>query len=266
LIANCEALQLVCRAQSAFIKTQLAATKHAGLPILAASAPFKAGGRAGPEHYTDIPVGGLQLRNVADLYSFPNTIRAVRVTGAQITDWLERSAVLFNQITPGVADQALLNPDFPSYNFDIITGITYEIDPSQPPRFNTDGKLIDATAQRIKDPRFQGKPLDPAQVFIVATNNYRVSTCGVLSKLDLNEIAYEAPVTIREILLQYIATHRPIEPFTEPNWRLADLPETTLLFDSSPRTREHLPNVPGLSIEPVGECENGFLQYRLQPR
>ena len=53
------------------------------------------------------------------------------MTGAQVKDWLERSAGMFNQITPGGADQVLLNPDFPSYNFDVIDGVTYQIDLSQ---------------------------------------------------------------------------------------------------------------------------------------
>ena len=60
--------------------------------------------------------------------SIPNTVRAVRITGAEVREWLERSAGMFNQITPGEADQVLLNPDFPSYNFDVIDGVTYQID------------------------------------------------------------------------------------------------------------------------------------------
>ena len=68
-------------------------------------------------------------------------MRAVRVTGAQAKDWLERSAGIFNQITPGGADQPLLNPSFPSNNFDVIDGVTYQIDLSQPPKFSIKGEL-----------------------------------------------------------------------------------------------------------------------------
>ena len=64
--------------------------------FLSAAAPFKAGGRGGPEYYTDVPVGDVAIKNVADLYLYPNTVRAVKVTGQQVKDWLERSAGMFN--------------------------------------------------------------------------------------------------------------------------------------------------------------------------
>jgi 2',3'-cyclic-nucleotide 2'-phosphodiesterase/3'-nucleotidase len=82
---------------------------------------------------------------VADLYLYPNTVRAVRITGAEVREWLEMSAGMFNQITPGKADQVLLNPDFPSYNFDVIDGVTYQIDLSQPSRYNNDGEVVART-------------------------------------------------------------------------------------------------------------------------
>ena len=76
----------------------------------------------------------MAIRNVADLYLYPNTVRAVRIAGQQVRDWLERSAGMFNQVTPGGQDQVLLNPDFPSYNFDVIDGVTYRIDVTQESR------------------------------------------------------------------------------------------------------------------------------------
>jgi 2',3'-cyclic-nucleotide 2'-phosphodiesterase / 3'-nucleotidase len=113
----------------------LKGTPYESLPLLSAAAPFKAGGRGGPEYYTDVPAGDVAIKNVADLYLYPNTIRAVKVTGQQLKDWLERSAGIFNQIVPGQADQPLINPDFPSYNFDVIDNVTYQIDLSQPSRY-----------------------------------------------------------------------------------------------------------------------------------
>ena len=52
----------------------------------------KAGGRGGADHYTDVPVGDAAIKNVADLYLYPNIVRAVRVDGATVREWLERSA------------------------------------------------------------------------------------------------------------------------------------------------------------------------------
>ena len=87
-----------------------------------------------------MPAGDIAIKNVADLYLYPNTVQAVVITGAQVKEWLEMSAGIFNQIEKGKADQPLINLDFPSYNFDVIDGVTYKIDLSQPPKYDTEGR------------------------------------------------------------------------------------------------------------------------------
>ena len=119
LVADDPSVQIVSIAQKWYVEEMLKGTEHAGLPILSAAAPFKAGGRGGPDYYTDVPVGDVAIKNVADLYLYPNTVRAVRVNGVQLRGWLERSAGMFNKIEPGSEDAVLLNPEFPSYNFDV---------------------------------------------------------------------------------------------------------------------------------------------------
>ena len=83
LVADDPSVQIVSNAQTWYIEQMMVGTEHEGLPILSAAAPFKAGGRGGPEYYTDVPVGDVAIRNVADLYLYPNTVRAVRITGAR---------------------------------------------------------------------------------------------------------------------------------------------------------------------------------------
>ncbi|MEI9982228.1 MAG: 5'-nucleotidase C-terminal domain-containing protein [Aliidongia sp.] len=130
------------------------------------AAPFKAGGLPGPANYTEIKAGPITLRDIADLYIYPNTLRAVRVSGAQVKEWLERSAALFNRIDPeNTAIQPLIDPKLPSYDFDVISGVTYAIDITRPARYDGAGQFIDATAERIVDLCHDGKPIDPAQVF-----------------------------------------------------------------------------------------------------
>jgi 2',3'-cyclic-nucleotide 2'-phosphodiesterase / 3'-nucleotidase len=84
----------VAEAQSWYVAELLKDTPLRDLPLLSAAAPFKSGGRGGPGHYTDIPAGPLAIRNLGDIYVFPNTVKAVRVTGAQLRAWLERLAGL----------------------------------------------------------------------------------------------------------------------------------------------------------------------------
>lgn len=93
-------VQLVSQAQLAYAKRALQGTPHEKLPLLSAAAPFKYGGRQGWTAYTDIPAGKVAVRNVADLYVYPNTVKVVKLTGAQVREWLEMSAGAFHRIDP----------------------------------------------------------------------------------------------------------------------------------------------------------------------
>ncbi|WP_343116579.1 bifunctional 2',3'-cyclic-nucleotide 2'-phosphodiesterase/3'-nucleotidase [Ostreiculturibacter nitratireducens] len=263
LVADDPSVQIVSIAQKWYIAEMLKGTEYAGLPLLSAAAPFKAGGRGGPDYYTDVPAGDVAIKNVADLYLYPNTIRAVKVTGAQLKDWLERSAGMFNQITPGEADQVLLNPDFPSYNFDVIDGVTYEIDLSQPSKYGPKGEDLNPDANRIVNLEFEGEPVDPAAEFVIATNNYRASGGGDFPGAKGDTIIFEGPDTNRDIIVRYIVEQGTINPSADANWRFAPMPGTSVLFDTGPKAMDYLVDVKGVKIEPAGDGPDGFARFRI---
>lgn len=263
LVADDPSVQIVSIAQTWYIEQMLKGTEYEGLPILSAAAPFKAGGRGGPEYYTDVPKGDVAIKNVADLYLYPNTARAVKVTGAQVKDWLERSAGMFNQITPGEADQVLLNPSFPSYNFDVIDGVTYEIDLSQPSKFGPKGELENPEANRIVNLSFNGAPIDPEESFIIATNNYRAGGGGAFPGAMGDTIVFEGPDTNRDVIVRYIVEKGTISPRADANWRFAPLEGTSVLFDTGPKAESYVDSVESIRIEPAGEGPDGFARYRI---
>lgn len=262
-VADDPSVQIVANAQIWYLKEMLKGTEHDGLPILSAAAPFKAGGRAGPDYYTDVAVGDLAIKHVADLYLYPNTVRAVRITGDQLAGWLERSAGIYNQIEIGTRDRPLIDPRFPSYNFDIIDGVTYQIDVSQPSRFGPKGEPLNPTASRIRNLEYNGAPVTLDMEFIVATNNYRAGGGGEFPGADGSTIVFEGPDTNRDILVRYIVEQGTVDPKADDNWTFTPLGGTTVTFETGPQALTHMHALDSLEIELAGPADNGFASFRI---
>ena len=255
-------VQIVNQAQTWYTERAVQGTELEGLPILSAAAPFKAGGRGGAEYYTNIPAGTLAVKNVADLYIYPNTLKVVRLTGAGVREWLERSAGQFNQVTANTGGEPLLNEDFPSYNYDVIDGVTYQIDVSQPSRYDADGALVAENAHRIVNLHYQGEPVQDEQEFLVATNNYRASGGGAFPGLDGSNIVIDSPDENRQILIDYLTETGTVNPSADANWSFTDLPgEVTATFESAAVAQDAIPEAANVTFE--GPSAQGFGTYQI---
>lgn len=263
LLTEAPALQLVAAAQALHVETMLAPTPFAGLPILTSVAPFKAGGRGGPENYTDVPAGNVMLRNAADLYSYPNASAALRMTGAEIADWLEHAVGIFNQISPESQDTALINPEFASFNFEMIFGLRFEIDLSKPPKFDLRGSVINPESRRIIGLTYRDAPLKPLDVFAVGTNSYRISATSGVPHPYNNEVLFQSPLSNFDVVLRYFSTPQTTLFCPTNNRRFSAMPGTTVTFDTSPKAQAHLSDMAPMVIEPIGLLPNGFMRFRL---
>jgi 2',3'-cyclic-nucleotide 2'-phosphodiesterase/3'-nucleotidase len=262
LVKDDPSIQIVTNAQKWYVEKALKGTKYEGIPVLSAGAPFKAGGRGGASYYTDIPAGKIAIKNVADLYLYPNTVYALKITGAELKEWLEWSAGQFNQIDPNKKEpQSLVNADFPTYNFDIIDGVTYEIDVTEPAKYDKNQNVVNPNANRIKNLKFNGKPVTPNMEFIVATNNYRANTNQIVNPGGKNTIL-AAPDENRQAIIDYIIQNRTINPSADGNWSFAPIKgkeSVKVTFESSPNAQKYLP-ADG-SIQYIQTLDTGFAQY-----
>jgi 2',3'-cyclic-nucleotide 2'-phosphodiesterase/3'-nucleotidase len=209
------AMDFINQVQGETVKAALAGTPQEGLPVLSIAAPFNAA--------ASIPAGAVTIRDVAGMYIYDNTLLGITLTGAQVKEYLEYSARYFKPQTsagpvPADAVTNAVTPNAPNgtpdYNYDIMGGIdarlTYQIDLSQP------------VGSRIVDLAYGGSPIDPAQTFVIAINNYRQSGGGNFPNVTTAPVVYNRQVEIRQLLIDWASAKGTIDSstFSTVDWAL----------------------------------------------
>ncbi len=257
-------LALVAAAQAAALRPHLVDTDWADLPIISSVAPAKFGGRAGSKYYTDIPSGEISVRHIADLSVFPNELRAVLASGSQIRDWLEMSAGLFHQLGSD-APIDLADPQRTGFNFDVLHGVTYQIDLSQPARFDTLGRVIDPAFSRIRNLEFDGQPIAPDQSFLVATNNYRANGGGHFPIARQARMIDLPQISIQDILCKYVAGTLPADPLAHAPRPFSFVPNQRqgAILTTGPRALHHVAELAEYHPRILPDDADGFMRIHL---
>ncbi|MDZ7322718.1 bifunctional 2',3'-cyclic-nucleotide 2'-phosphodiesterase/3'-nucleotidase [Kosakonia sacchari] len=276
LVQDDPTVQVVNNAQKAYVEHFIQGDPDlAKLPVLSAAAPFKVGGRKNdPASYVEVEKGQLTFRNAADLYLYPNTLVVVKATGKEVKEWLECSAGQFNQIDPhSDKPQSLINWDgFRTYNFDVIDGVNYQIDVTQPARYDAECQSVNPQAERIKNLTFNGKPIDPNAVFLVATNNYRAYG-GKFAGTGDSHIAFASPDENRAVLAKWISDETKqkgeIHPAADNNWQLAPIHSDAKLdirFETAPtdKAAAFIKEKARYPMAKVANDDIGFAIYNIQ--
>jgi len=261
LVKDDPSVQIVNNAQTWYAKKELAGTPEANLPILSAAAPFKAGTRGDATAYTDIPAGPIAIKNVADLYLYDNVTAILKVTRAQLKEWLEMSAGQFNTIDPTSKEpQQLVNPNYRTYNFDVIDGVTYEFDVTQPNKYDREGKTVNPDASRVRNLKYQGKEVAADQEFIVVTNNYRANgKFPGVRDASLNQLL---GLENRQAIINYILEEKNINPSADGNWRFTDsIKDVDIRFLTADKAKD-LVGKDGDVVYLEPSKQEGFGEYR----
>ena len=180
-------------------ETQLAATK-ADLS-LTSLLPFRfEGWEAGP----------LTVRQVYALYPYENQLVVVEVDGARLRGILEHAATYYGKAE--WKDGALVlspDPGMTPYNFDVLQGATYRIDPTAP-----EGK-------RVTELRYRGRDVKDGDRFSLAVNSYRAQGSGGYTALKGSKVLRTYNDEIRELLVERLRSLGKVDPVTDDNWALA---------------------------------------------
>ncbi|MGI2260749.1 bifunctional 2',3'-cyclic-nucleotide 2'-phosphodiesterase/3'-nucleotidase [Shewanella sp. GXUN23E] len=288
LLQDDPSVQIVADAQIARVKQAIAALPDnerralAGLPVLSAAAPFKAGGRhktaADAAQYVTVDAGELKYRHAADLYLYPNTLVAVKVTGAELKDWLECSANQFNWIDRNSSQpQRLINHSHPTYNFDVIDGVSYRIDVTEPSKFddkchpvNPDASRISSLSYTTDDGQIISGQAFAASEFIVATNNYRAYG-GQFAGTGPTHVVMELPDNNRDVLANYIKAqsnqYGEVNPRADHNWGFINIDNPSLKVEvttaDNARAAEFVQQQSRRSMTRLEADKSGFAVYQL---
>lgn len=158
-----------------------------------------------------LPPGEITVAQIARLYPYENSLRALRLSGAQVRAFLEHSARYWTvQAAADGTPRVAPDPRIPGYNFDLLAGAEYEIDLSRP------------IGQRITALTYEGRPVAPTDSFTVAINNYRAGGGGGYDMLRGAPVVWESPTEIRDLLIEEVRRRGVLRPedFHRENWRL----------------------------------------------
>ncbi|KAB1145689.1 twin-arginine translocation signal domain-containing protein [Streptomyces luteolifulvus] len=198
-------IDLITKVQEDVVKAALAGTEYASVPVMAQASPFS--------RTSEIPAGDVTIRDLSSLYVYDNTLVAKLMTGAQIRAYLEYSAEYFVQTAAGapVEVDKLTNANGrPDYNYDYVSGLSYDIDVAQ------------AAGSRIKNLLYNGAALDDAQKFVLAVNNYRANGGGAFPHVASATELWSESTEIRTRIAEWVTAKGVLNPadFASVDWKL----------------------------------------------
>ena len=159
----------------------------------------------------DLAPGPVTQRWVRSLYTYPNTLRVLKLTGAQVKDVLEHAARYYVglECSGSAGCEILTNPDVRHYNVDTIQGLTYRIDPN-----GRAGAKVFGLSRH-------GMPLDLHADFTLVCNNYRAVGGGSFPHLAEADIVWQSSKEVAELVIEYLEKMEVWQPSADENWNIS---------------------------------------------
>jgi 2',3'-cyclic-nucleotide 2'-phosphodiesterase (5'-nucleotidase family) len=164
-----------------------------------------------------LDAGAITAARLQALYPYDNSVRAIRISGRQLREYLEHSARYF---TVDAAGAPTVNREIPGYNFDMMTGAEYVLDLSRP------------VGERVTRLEVKGHAVAPADSFTLALTNYRQTGGGGYSMIIGAPEVYRSTEDVRQLLTDEVrraGVLRPQDYFTR-NWRIEPASAVSALY------------------------------------
>ncbi|SFD40150.1 bifunctional metallophosphatase/5'-nucleotidase [Clostridium uliginosum] len=180
-----------------------------------------------------IPKGDVTIKDMMSAYVFENFLYGVKMSGAQLKNWMEYSVKYYDQTTDE-NQQVIKNKDLnvPDFNLDQLYGATYDIDLTEPACTidETTGRVT--SGDRIKNLKVNGVEVQDSDQFTVAINNYRYNGGGGFMKAvgltpnDSSTVTYDSAKAlgddgqVRNLMISYFQKHGEVSPTCSNNWNV----------------------------------------------
>lgn len=164
---------------------------------------------------SNLKAGDFKKKDVAFIYKYANTLVGVNITGENLLKYMEWSASYYNTYESGDMTVSF-NPDIRGYNYDMFSGLTYEID------------ITEDAGNRVKNVLIDGKPINTDKVYKLAVNNYRFGTLMGLELVTMVDKYYDSydlmqdKGRIRDLIIKYTVEEKDgvLAPVVDNNWSI----------------------------------------------
>ncbi len=184
--------------------------------------------------------GPFKKKDVAFIYKYPNTLVGTNITGANLKKYMEWSASYYNAYKEGDVTISF-DPKIRGYNYDMFSGLTYEINLSKP------------AGNRVENVLWNGKPLDDNRNYRLSLNNYRFGTLLGLELVTMDDRYYDSYELLQDagrinaMIIKYVQEEKggKIDPLVDNNWKITGVdlesPLKEVIFDMVRRGELNIP-------------------------
>lgn len=164
---------------------------------------------------SNLKAGDFKKKDIAYIYKYPNTLTAVNISGANLLKYMEWSAGYYNTVKEGDVTISF-NPEIRGYNYDMFSGVNYDIDVSK------------ESGSRIVSPTINGEPIQLDKIYKLAVNNYRFGTLKGLELVNDEDKYYDSyeelqdKGRIRSLIIDYTVKEKngTLSPTVDNNWKI----------------------------------------------